>query len=55
MDCLLETFCDVDDFCKSFMPVWTKLLLTSGLKQRQRARSLILSEITPALAPQVQV
>ena len=49
MDSLLETFCDVDDFCKSFLPVWTKLLLTSGLKQRQRARSLILSEIMTIL------
>ena len=43
MDNLLETFCDVDDFSMSFIPVWTKLLLTTGLKQRQRARSLILS------------
>ena len=49
MDSLLETFCDVDDSCKSFLPVWTKLLLTSGLKQRQRARSLILSEIMTIL------
>jgi hypothetical protein len=55
MDSLLELFCDADDFCQKFEPVWQKRLLASGECQRQRARSLTLSEITPALAAQVQV
>ena len=45
MDSLLELFCDVDDFCKAFLPVWNRQLLASGAKQRQRARSLTVSEI----------
>jgi len=55
MDSLLELFCDVDDFCQDFLPVWRKQLLSAGEIQRQRARSLSISEITPALAAQVQV
>lgn len=39
MNSLLELFCDVDDFCKAFLPFWTHQLLASGKKQRQRARS----------------
>jgi transposase len=49
MDSLLEMFCDVDDFCKEFLPIWTKQLLCSGQKQRQRARSLTISEIMTIL------
>jgi hypothetical protein len=49
MESLLELFCDVDDFCQAFMPVWTRQLLKSGQKQRQRARSLQLSEIMTIL------
>jgi hypothetical protein len=45
MDSLLELFCDVDDFCQKFEPVWTKRLLVSGERQRQRTRSLTLSEV----------
>ena len=41
---LLEIFCAVDDFCKAFLPNWERHLLTGGLKQRQRARSLSISE-----------
>jgi hypothetical protein len=44
MDSLLELFCDVDDFCKAFLPNWERHLLTGGLKQRQRERSLSISE-----------
>ena len=46
---LLEIFCDVDDFCKAFLPHWERHLLTSGLKQRQRERSLSISEIMTIL------
>lgn len=49
MDSLLELFCDVDDFCKGFLPIWNKQLVSSGKMQRQRARSLILSEIMTIL------
>jgi IS5 family transposase len=49
MDSLLELFCDVDDFCKEFLPNWSRQLLTSGQKQRQRARSLTISEIMTIL------
>lgn len=49
MDSLLELFCDVDDFCKVFLPIWEKQLITSGQKQRQRDRSLSMSEIMTIL------
>ncbi len=49
MDSLLELFCDVDDFCQAFLPFWTQQLLSSGQKQRQRARSLTISEIMTIL------
>ncbi len=49
MDSLLELFCDVDDFCQSFLPVWRKQLLSAGEIQRQRERSLSMSEIMTIL------
>ena len=49
MDNLLELFCDVDDFCQSFVPVWQKQLLSAGDIQRQRDRSLSISEIMTIL------
>ena len=49
MDSLLELYCDVDDFCQAFMPFWNQQLLASGQKQRQRARSLSISEIMTIL------
>ena len=49
MDSLLELFCDVDDFCQAFLPAWNRQLMTSGQKQRQRARSLTMSEIMTIL------
>ncbi len=49
MDSLLELFCDVDDFCKQFQPIWNQHLLDSGQKQRNRVRSLTLSEIMTIL------
>ena len=49
MNSLLELFCDVDDFCKDFLPVWQKQLLSSGLIRRQRQRSLYMSEIMTIL------
>jgi len=40
LDSLLEIFCNVDDFCKASLPHWEPYLLVSGIKQRQRDRSL---------------
>lgn len=37
MDSLLELFCDVDDFCQKFEPVWIKRLMANGECQRQKA------------------
>jgi len=49
MDSLLELFCDVDDFCQSFLPKWQKQLFSDGEIQRQRKRSLSLSEVMTIL------
>jgi hypothetical protein len=46
---VLELFCHVDDFCRCFEPVWHAHALTSGTKQRNRARELALSEIMTIL------
>jgi hypothetical protein len=39
-----ELFCHIDDFCIAFEPKWVSCLLTQGIKNRRRARSLSLSE-----------
>jgi hypothetical protein len=49
MDSLTELFCDVDDFCQDFLPVWRRQLLSAGEMQRQRDRSLSVSEIMTIL------
>ncbi len=49
MDSLLELFCDVDDFCKGFLPFYEQQLVQSGLQTRHRDRSLSLSEIMTIL------
>jgi len=49
MDSLTELFCDVDDFCQSFVPEWQKQMLSTGEIKRQRARSLSVSEIITIL------
>ena len=36
---LLELFCHVDDFWKSFAPAWHQTLLHTGQIKRQRAAS----------------
>lgn len=42
---LVELFCDVDDFCKVFIPQWEKQLLEDGTQKRQRAGRMTTSEI----------
>jgi hypothetical protein len=49
MDSLLELFCDVDDFCKGYLPLLEQQMLSSGLIIRQRARSLTISEVMTIL------
>jgi len=49
MDSLTELFCNVDDFCRSFIPIWRKQLLSAGDIHRQRNRSLSISEIMTIL------
>ena len=49
MRSLLEVFCDVDDFCQQFEPVWRQPLVASGRLQRQRARRLSVSEVMTIL------
>ena len=49
MASLEELFCQVDDFCQSFEPVWQRQLLSTGMKTRHRKRALALSEIMTIL------
>jgi len=42
---ILPVFCDIDDFCQFFEPLWKKRLLSSGQRQRERASRLCLSEV----------
>ena len=45
MDKLVEIYCDVDDFCCHFIPLWEQQLLTDGQRQRRRTGRLQASEI----------
>ena len=49
MDQLLAIFCDIDDFCKAFEPVYARRLLHAGQRQRTRRTTLALSEILTLL------
>jgi hypothetical protein len=49
MESLLELFYDVDDFGQAFLPIWRKQLLSTAEIQRQRERSLSMSEIMTIL------
>jgi Transposase DDE domain len=46
---LIAMFCDIDDFCKAFAPVYHRHLLQSGQKTRLRQSALTLSEIMTIL------
>ena len=46
---LEDLFCDIDDFCRLFLPAWHRQLLTDGTRQRQRASRLTLGEILTIL------
>jgi hypothetical protein len=42
---ILPLFCDIDDFCQFFEPLWKKRLLSGGHRRRDRAGCLCLSEV----------
>jgi hypothetical protein len=42
---ILPLFCDIDDFCQFFEPLWKRRLLSSGERQRDRPSRLCLSEV----------
>ena len=42
---ILPLFCDIDDFCQLFEPLWKRRLLSSGDRQRDRQPRLCLSEV----------
>ena len=44
MDQLIAIFCDIDDFCQAFEPVYARRLLHVGQRQRARRTALTLSE-----------
>lgn len=46
---ILPLFFDIDEFCKWFEPLWHKHLLAENHKQRNRKRSLSLSEVMTIL------
>jgi transposase len=46
---LEDLFCDVDDFCRVFLPAWHRRLLADGTRQRRRASRLTLGEIMTIL------
>jgi len=42
---ILPLFCDIDDFCLFFEPLWQQRLLSEKARQRHRVSSLCLSEV----------
>ena len=45
MNKLVELYCDVDDFCKLFIPQWQQQLLEDGTQKRQRNGHMTTSEL----------
>ncbi|MCI2286140.1 IS982 family transposase [Colwellia sp. MSW7] len=44
MNKLIDIFCDVDDFCYKFLPVWEAELIANGTKKRRRQSKMSTSE-----------
>ncbi|MEI6893549.1 MAG: IS982 family transposase, partial [Colwellia sp.] len=40
----MDVFCDVDDFCNKFLPVWEAELIANGTKKRRRGSNMSTSE-----------
>ena len=49
MNKLVEMFCDVDDFCRVFIPQWEKQLIDDGSIKRRRPCRMAMSEIMTIL------
>ncbi len=49
MDKLVELFCDVDDFCRIFIPQWEQQCIENGHRQRRRYGRMSVSEIMTIL------
>ena len=49
MDKLIETFCDVDDFCQLFIEQWQQQLIEIGELKRRRSCKLSPAEIMTIL------
>ncbi len=49
MDKLVEIFCDVDDFCRFFIPQWTQFCLDNGYRLRRHQGCMYPSEIMTIL------
>lgn len=49
MNTLIDLFCNVDDFCQSFLPVFHQQLISAGEKQRNRLGKLCDSEVMTLL------
>ena len=45
MNKLVEIFCDVDDFCRVFIPEFEKQLISDGSQKRKRSGRMTMSEI----------
>lgn len=45
MNNLIDIFCDVDDFCKVFIPEWEACLITNGEVKRRRIKRMSNAEI----------
>lgn len=46
---ILPVFCDIDDFCLIFEPLWHRRLLQSGAARRHKPNALALSEVMTIL------
>ena len=42
---LVELFCDIDDFCIHFEPLWNQQLIDKGEKKLNRKSTMALSEV----------
>ena len=45
MNKLIDIFCDVDDFCYKFLPVWEAELIANGTKKRRRQSKMRLVNV----------
>ena len=44
-------FCDVDDFCQTYLPIWQHQLLSDGQAKRTRQGQLSVSELMTLIIP----